>query len=208
LLPVMVWIHGGAFVMGDGFQEDLYDGSRLARDGGVLVVTLNYRLGALGFLAHPGLGGAGAGEVGGTEGGGAGPPGVEGTGVGPRPGPGPGSGAGAASSEALSGGNFGLKDQRMAMRWVAANAAAFGGDPRRVTLFGESAGAISVCHHLTSTASAGLFSCAVMKSGNCDSPGTWTPLPTALATGTAYAEKLGCGGRAWQLMPATSSNTC
>jgi para-nitrobenzyl esterase len=97
-LPVMVFIHGGYFVYGAG-SLPLYDGSYLAASGNVVVVTLNYRLGSLGFLAVPELG--------------------------------------------LTG-NYGILDQRLALRWVAKNIAAFGGDPRKVTIFGESAGAMSV----------------------------------------------------------------
>ena len=103
-LPVMVYIHGGAFVYGYG-SNPIYDGAYLAASGEVIVVTLNYRLGSLGFLAVP---------------------------------------------ELNIRGNFGIQDQRKALRWVAENIAAFGGDPRKVTIFGESAGAMSVGLHLFS----------------------------------------------------------
>src|SRR5262245_3593825 len=118
-LPVMVFIHGGYFVFGAG-SLPLYDGAYLAASGNVVVVTLNYRLGALGFLAVPELG--------------------------------------------LTG-NFGILDQRQALRWVAENIAAFGGDPSKVTIFGESAGAMSVGLHLFSIpANRGLFRAAIMES--------------------------------------------
>ena len=118
-LPVMVFIHGGAFVFGAGSMP-YYDGAYLAASGNVVVVTLNYRLGALGFLAIP---------------------------------------------EANVTGNFGILDQRMALRWVADNIAAFGGDPAKVTIFGESAGAMSVGLHLFSIAQdSGLFRAAIMES--------------------------------------------
>ena len=118
-LPVMVFIHGGYFVYGAG-SDPLYDGSYLAASGNVVVVTLNYRLGSLGFLAAQELG--------------------------------------------LTG-NFGIQDQRLALRWVAENIAAFGGDPRKVTIFGESAGAMSVGLHLFSIpANRGLFRAAIMES--------------------------------------------
>src|SRR5262245_15380817 len=118
-LPVMVFIHGGFFLFGAG-SLPLYDGAYLAASGDVVVVTLNYRLGALGFLAVPELG--------------------------------------------LTG-NYGIMDQRLALRWVAENIAAFGGDPGKVTIFGESAGAMSVGLHLFSIpADRGRFRAAIMES--------------------------------------------
>ena len=118
-LPVMVFIHGGAFVFGAGSMP-YYDSTWLAASGNVVVVTLNYRLGALGFLAAPQL--------------------------------------------SLTG-NFGIQDQRQALSWVARNIAAFGGDPAKVTIFGESAGAMSVGLHLFSIPQgAGLFRAGIMES--------------------------------------------
>ena len=121
-LPVMVFIHGGGFVFGSG-SEPVYDGDRLARHG-VVLVTLNYRLGVFGFLAHPALS---------REGGGV-------------------------------SGNYGLLDQIQALRWVQANIARFGGDPHRVTLFGESAGGTSVAMLLASPMADGLFQQAILES--------------------------------------------
>ncbi|WP_018441855.1 carboxylesterase/lipase family protein [Trinickia symbiotica] len=118
--PVMVWIHGGAFVNGAGSD---YDPHILAEKQNVIVVTINYRLGALGFLSHPALG-------------------------------------------AESGG-YGLLDQQAALRWVRRNIASFGGDPARVTIFGESAGGVSVCALLRSPGAKGLFSRAIIESGPC-----------------------------------------
>ncbi|MFC6023772.1 carboxylesterase/lipase family protein [Plantactinospora solaniradicis] len=103
-------------------------------------------------------------------------------------------------------GSFGLQDQQAALRWVRRNIAVFGGDPRNVTLFGESAGADSVCAQLTSPAAAGLFSRAILQSGNCSPsnpvdvilPGagpdndTWKPLATAERLGAGTATTLGC----------------
>ena len=123
-LPVMVWIHGGGYVMGAASQR-LYDATDLARRG-VIVVGINYRLGALGFLAHPEL---------------------------------------TAESEHKSSGNYGLLDQIEALRWVQRNIAAFGGDPQRVTIFGESAGGGSVFSLLVSPLSKGLFQRAIAESG-------------------------------------------
>ena len=115
-LPVMVWIHGGAFANGSGAVED-YDGTHFARDG-VVCVTVNYRLGADGFL-FVGDGGA----------------------------------------------NRGILDQVAALEWVHANIAAFGGDPGNVTIFGESAGAMSVTTLLSIPRAEGLFRRAIAQSG-------------------------------------------
>ncbi len=147
-LPVMVWIHGGSFVFGTGAN---YDASQLALQGDVVVVTINYRLGPLGFLAHPAL---------------------------------------SAEAGADGSGNLALQDQQAALRWVRENAAAFGGDPGRVTVFGESAGAASVCANLVSPASAGLFSRAIAQSYSCAQD--FTTRERAEAAGVAFAERVGC----------------
>ncbi len=119
-LPVMVWIHGGGFQRGSSQK----DGTALARLGAV-VVSINYRLGIFGFLAHPQL----------TE-----------------------------ESPHQSSGNYGLLDQLAALRWVQENIRAFGGDPRRVTVFGESAGATSIGYLLVSPLAKGLFQRAILQS--------------------------------------------
>ena len=121
--PVMVWIHGGAFMIGSG-SMGLYDGSTFVRRGDVVVVTLNYRLGELGFL-----------ELGSID------PDYEGS------------------------GNIGLLDQVAALEWVRDNIAAFGGDPDCVTIFGESAGGMSVSTLLAMPAARGLFHRAIAQSG-------------------------------------------
>ena len=163
LKPVLFWIHGGNFYQGYG-GGILYDGSHFARDHDVLVVSINYRLGALGFLY--------TGDDNRTQ----------------ASAPSNSVRTLAVSSHYLTifchqtntnactasicaslecsqfTGNFGLRDQRMAMRWVQDNIAAFGGDPARVTLFGQSAGGASVGAHLVMPASAGLFHAAVMES--------------------------------------------
>ncbi|WP_287127415.1 carboxylesterase/lipase family protein [Candidatus Cyanaurora vandensis] len=144
-LPVMVWIHGGGFTAGAG---SLYDGSVLARKHGVVVVTLNYRLGPLGFLALAGLN---SGE-----------------------------------------GNYGLLDQQAALRWVRENIAAFGGDPGNVTVFGESAGGLSICAQLASPQATGLFDKVIIQSGLCMSPGNNVSLTDASRRNLAYAARLGC----------------
>ncbi|BAI71733.1 carboxylesterase type B [Azospirillum sp. B510] len=131
-LPVMVFIHGGAFVAGSGGMP-VYDGAALARKG-VIVVTLNYRLGAFGFMAAK----------------------VE---------PGPAKNNQTPRPPIDINGNFGLIDQRNAMTWVQRNIARFGGDPQKITLFGESAGAMSTGIHLfSSPASSSLFRAAIMES--------------------------------------------
>jgi para-nitrobenzyl esterase len=123
-LPVMVWIHGGAFNFGSASQPEYY-GKNLAQKG-VVVITINYRLGPLGFLVHPLL---------------------------------------AQESPQGSSGNYGLLDQIAALKWVRKNSAAFGGDPGRVTIFGQSAGARSVSLQMISPLSAGLFHRAIAESG-------------------------------------------
>jgi para-nitrobenzyl esterase len=150
--PVLVWFHGGYFQAGSG---DIYDGRQLAADGDLVVVTVNYRLGALGFLALPALTG---------------------------------------EKRGIQSGNYGLEDQQLALRWVRRNIAAFGGNPRNVTIAGESAGSVANCMHLVSPTAAGLFDKAIAASGSC----SWR-LPTgseAEAGGVAYAKELGCGDQA------------
>ncbi|HUN71987.1 MAG TPA: carboxylesterase family protein [Steroidobacteraceae bacterium] len=122
--PVMVWLHGGALRRGD-LASGLYDGEQLARKG-VVIVTVNYRLGVLGYLAHPQL---------------------------------------SEESPQGSSGNYGLLDQIAALRWVRDNIAAFGGDPGNVTLFGESAGALSAVELMSSPLAAGLFHKVILQSG-------------------------------------------
>ena len=122
--PVMLFLHGGGFTYGSS-GVSLYDGTKLANHG-VIVVTANYRLGLLGFFAHPAL----TRERGGD-----------------------------------ASGNYGIMDQIAALRWIRGNIAAFGGDPDNVTLFGESAGAISVQLLMGSSEAAGLFHRAISQSG-------------------------------------------
>jgi para-nitrobenzyl esterase len=124
-LPVMVWIHGGGNSMGSGH---VYDGSVLAKDGGVIVVSVNYRLGILGWLSHPALR-------------------LEG--VGPLD----------------ASGNFGTLDLIRALEWVRDEIASFGGDPERVTVFGDSAGGGNIFSLLLSPRARGLFQGAIIQSG-------------------------------------------
>jgi len=151
--PVMVWIHGGGFVLGEGAQTDSGTfGDILAREQGVIVVSMNYRLGQLGFLSHPALDGE--------------------------------------SADGISG-NYGFLDQVAALEWVQGNIAAFGGDPDNITIFGESAGGASVCGHLVSPRSQGLFDRAIIQSGPC---GELTTQAEATEKGMRFAELLGCTG--------------
>jgi para-nitrobenzyl esterase len=122
--PVMVWIHGGAYTRGSG-ATPTYDGENLARKGAV-VVTINYRLGIFGFLAHPEL---------------------------------------TKESDVKSSGNYGLLDMVAALEWVKKNIAAFGGDPSRVTIFGESAGSSAVNFLMASPLAKGLFQRVIGESG-------------------------------------------
>jgi len=148
LRPVMVWIHGGALVTG---ESDDYDATRLVEQGDVIVVTINYRLGALGFLAHPAL---------------------------------------TAESADHASGNYGLMDQQEALRWVHRNIVLFGGDPSRVTIFGESAGGLSVHSHLASPGSHGLFQRAIVESGAYQL--AQPSLAAGEAAGAAFASSAGC----------------
>ena len=144
----MVWIHGGGLTRGSGAAR-FYEGESLAGRG-VVVVTLNYRLGVFGFFAHPELS--------------------------------------HESSHHVSG-NYGILDQIAALRWVHDNIAAFGGDPARVTIFGESAGSWSVNCLMATPLARGLFQRAVGESG-----GLFGPMPTlhaAEAAGEATAKSLG-----------------
>jgi len=130
--PVLFFVHGGANVFGSGADRlpdgtYLYDGTVLAPENDVVVVTVNYRLGALGFLVHEGLDDEGDGEN----------------------------------------GNQALRDLVRALLWVQENIAGFGGDPDRVLLFGESAGALNTCALLASPRADGLFSAALLQSGAC-----------------------------------------
>ena len=153
-LPVMVWIHGGGFIQGSG-SHPLYEGTALARRG-VVVVTLNYRLGALGYLAHPAL-----------------------------------------TKEQANGslGNYGTLDQIAALRWVQRNIANLGGDPKNVTLFGDSAGGGVVTMLMTSPLTRGLFAKAISQSGGGTAvfPPVHGVATSGEATGLAWAKSLGAG---------------
>ncbi|MBQ1499144.1 MAG: carboxylesterase family protein [Sphingomonas sp.] len=170
-LPVLVWIHGGSLAIGAG-SAGLFDGSELARRG-LVVVTINYRLGVLGYLAHPELS--------------------------------------AESSDRVSG-NYGLLDQIAALRWVRRNIAAFGGDPGKVTIAGESAGGLSVLYLLASPRARGLFARAIAQSAYMISTPELRGSPfgetSAETAGAGLAADLGAGTiAAMRAMDATALTT-
>jgi para-nitrobenzyl esterase len=157
-VPVLVWIYGGGFSFGST-STPVHNGEHLARKG-VVLVTINYRVGPLGFLAHPEL---------------------------------------SAESPHHVSGNFGLLDQIAALRWVKRNIAAFGGDPDKVTIFGESAGGISVSMLCASPEAKGLFRGAISQSGGSFGPSRPTtypgenmkPLTEAEQAGVAFSKRAG-----------------
>ena len=150
--PVMVYIHGGSLVTG---ESDDYDPTRMVTQGDVVLVTINYRLGGLGFLAQPAL-----------------------------------------DAEGHPSANYGILDQQAALGWVKRNIAAFGGNPLNVTIFGESAGGVSVLSHLASPGSAGLFQRAIVESGSYGFGYSlrYPTLAQAQPQGNAFAARLGCTG--------------
>src|SRR5215216_1756975 len=165
--PVMVWIHGGALTRGSGSTRT-YDGTAFAKKG-VVLVTINYRLGPLGYLAHPEL---------------------------------------TAESPNQSSGNYGVLDQIAALKWVQKNIAAFGGDPNRVTIFGESAGSWSVNTLVASPLAKALFHRAIGESGGSFGPMTYLKedrdkLPSAEKVGAAFAKAAGADSiKALRALPA------
>jgi len=155
-LPVLVYFYGGGFVTGDG-SEPRYDGERMARKG-IVALTVNYRLGVFGFLAHPEL---------------------------------------TKESPHHASGNYALLDQHAALLWVQKNIAAFGGDPKRVTIAGESAGSIAVSAQMASPLSKHLIAGAIGESGAMIAP-TLPPVPLAEGEegGTKFAASVGAASLA------------
>ncbi|XP_026576545.1 acetylcholinesterase-like [Pseudonaja textilis] len=144
-VPVLVWIHGGGYG-GATASLGLFNGASLAATENVIVVTINYRLGALGFLYLP----------------------------------------------PVVPGNLGLWDQQLALKWIKENAAAFGGDPSRVTIFGHSAGGASVNFHLLAPKSQDLFAQAVMQSGTANAFWAWRSPEEAKRLSLKFVHLLGC----------------
>jgi para-nitrobenzyl esterase len=157
-LPVLVWIYGGGFSSGST-AEPWYDGKKLAQKG-VVFVSIAYRVGPLGFLAHPALNN---------------------------------------ETPEHTSGNYGLLDQIAGLKWVQKNIAAFGGDPKKVTIFGESAGGISVSMLCASPLAKGLFRGAISQSGGSFGPASVKTYPgenmktlkLAESDGISYAAKAG-----------------
>jgi len=149
-LPVLVYFYGGGFIAGDG-SEGRYDGESMAKKG-IVAITVNYRLGIFGFMAHPEL---------------------------------------TKESPNHASGNYGLMDQHAALLWVQKNIAAFGGDPQKVTIAGESAGSMSVSAQVASPLSKGLFARAIGESGAILANLSPVPLSEAEQVGTAFANKVG-----------------
>jgi para-nitrobenzyl esterase len=149
-LPVLVYFYGGGYSAGDG-SEGRYDGEHMATKG-IVALTVNYRVGVFGFLAHPEL---------------------------------------SKASKRGSSGNYGLLDQHAALMWVKENITAFGGDPYKITIAGESAGSISVSAHMASPLSKNLIAGAIGESGAMIHP-TLAPLgkEEAEQSGAAFAEKI------------------
>ncbi len=164
-LPVIVWIYGGGYISGSASMP-LYWGDRLAQKG-VIIVTIAYRVGPLGFLAHPEL---------------------------------------TRESPHHSSGNYGLMDQIAALEWVQRNIAAFGGEPKNVTIAGQSSGAISVSILMASPLAKGLFQRAIGESGGLFEPLQLAPkflLANAERDGEKYAVSLGATSlQQLRLLPA------
>lgn len=162
-LPVLVYFYGGGFIAGDG-SEPRYDGESMAQQG-IVTLTVNYRLGVFGFMAHPEL---------------------------------------TKESPHHASGNYGYLDQSAALRWVQQNIAAFGGDPKKVTIAGESAGSVSVSAQMASPLAKNLMAGAIGESGSL--LGTLPPVPLTEAEqqGIAFAGQVGANSLAeLRAMPAT-----
>src|SRR5579863_2358142 len=143
-LPVMVWIHGGGLRSGSGAS---YNPTDMVKQGKIIVITINYRLGILGFLAHP-----------------------------------------AFNHEGHDIANYGIMDQQLALQWVKDNIAAFGGNPKNITIFGESGGGTAIYANLASPLAAKLFQKAIIQSGFLSD----ISLKTAEELGIAFAKQVGC----------------
>ena len=164
-LPIIVWIHGGGLIVGAA-REPLFDGEEIAKKG-IVVVTLDYRLGVLGFFAHPDL---------------------------------------AKESPHHASGDYGFLDELAALQWIHHNIAAFGGDPNKVTIFGQSAGALSVNALVASPLAKGLFRAGISESGGVGAGLGRTKMPSleeSEKAGVEFAKSMGAGSlEALRAMPA------
>jgi len=158
--PVMVWLPGGGFFAG---ASNDYDPSALVLQGDVVFVSINYRLGLLGFFSHP-----------------------------------------AIDAEGHAHSNYGLMDQQLALKWVRDNISDFGGDPGNVTIFGESAGGLSVLSNIASPLSKGLFNKAIVESA---APVDLPPSTAMQRLGTAFAEEAGCKNQTAECLRSLSVST-
>lgn len=159
LLPVMFWIYGGGWVLGDKYEFGVYDVKHLLKQQDIIIVSVNYRLGPFGFLTLDEL---------------------------------------LEESSMKSSGNNGLLDQNMALKWTHDNIRAFGGDLDRITIVGESAGVFSVCWHLVSPLSKGLFHGAIMESGTCDMDDFFRNFDDAKSFSHVWIDTHGCSNLAGQ----------
>lgn len=161
-LPVLVYFYGGGFIAG-GSSEYRYDGESMARKG-IVAVTVNYRLGIFGFLAHPEL---------------------------------------TKESTHHASGNYGLLDEAAALKWVQKNISAFGGDPKKITIAGESAGSFSVSALMASPLSKNIIAGAIGESGSLLAKNSTVSLSAAEKTGEDFGKKIGASSLAeLRLMPA------
>ncbi len=149
-LPVLVYFYGGGFIAG-GSSEYRYDGESMARRG-IVAITVNYRMGIFGFMAHPEL---------------------------------------TKESPHHSSGNYGLLDQAAALKWVQQNISAFGGDPKKITIAGESAGSFSVSAQMASPLSKNIIAGAIGESGSLLGKNSTVSLSSAEKTGEDFGKKIG-----------------
>jgi len=150
-LPVLIYFYGGGFIAGDG-SEPRYAGESMARNKGIIAITVNYRLGVFGFLSHPQL---------------------------------------TKESSHHTSGDYGLLDQVQALRWIKKNIAAFGGDPNKITIAGESAGSISVSALMASPLSRDMFRGAIGESGSILGALSAVPQSQGEQVGTQFQQMVG-----------------
>eukprot|EP01062_Namystynia_karyoxenos_P013060 TRINITY_DN146_c2_g1_i1.p2 TRINITY_DN146_c2_g1~~TRINITY_DN146_c2_g1_i1.p2 ORF type:complete len:598 (+),score=191.61 TRINITY_DN146_c2_g1_i1:148-1941(+) len=151
-VPVMFWIFGGAWIIGDPMELGWYDGRNIAKQQNVIMVAPSYRVNSLGLLALDSM-----------------------------------------MEEHGTAGSMWLLDQQLALKWTQRNIHLFGGDPDKVTIFGESAGGCAVLGQLAMPSSRGLFRAAIAESALAGTDDVWVPLKNATAWGRNWAKEVGCG---------------